>query len=243
MLRGIEASGSGMLAQSERISVLSNDIANTETAGFKKEDVAFASFGDQLVYELRTGAQVGGISSGAAVGKTVSSLSAGDYSQTGKTTDLAIDGNGFFAVQDVSGAVKYTRDGHFSVDGQGYLALPTGERLLGTNGLIRVGGTNFSVAADGTVTTAQGTAGTVALYAPSTAAGAVKRTDGFFNLAGASRAAGTLMQGWLEGSNADVVSSMTGLMEAARAYQSCQQAFKSSDNAEEILLSRAGQLK
>lgn len=243
MLRGILASASGMITQYEKIDVLGNNVSNSQTTGYKADDLHIRSFGDQMLYNIQTGAQVGSVSPGAQSDTVTTNLSQGELVSTGLATDIAIEGNGFFAVQ-AGGGVEYTRDGGMEVDSQGYLALPTGQRILATNGrAIRVGSNNFNVAADGTVSVNGTAAGKIALYAPQAAGGAVKLADGLFRIPGATAVNGTLKQGYKETSNIDVVGQMSALMAASRSFQSCQQAYKVSDSSDELAVEQVGQLK
>lgn len=243
MIRGIEASGSGMVAQSQKLNVISNNIANVETSGYKNDNVSLQSFQDQLLYNMNTGAQIGALSPGVQAVNTAANMQEGQLQQTGLSTDLAVLSDGFFAVRGTNGTVEYTRNGSFTIDGGGYLATSSGARVLGENGAIRVGGDNFSVASDGTVSSGNKTVGKIALFRSSAANGAVKNADGLFSLAIPVRANGTVKQGWLEGSNVDVIDDMAGLMSCNRSYQSCQQAFQASNQEEQTLVNQVGSLK
>lgn len=241
MVRGIYASGSGMITQSRKIDVLSNNMANISTPGFKRDNLETRSFDEQLVYSLKSGERLGSISYGEAPGKETTNLTAGNFEQTGRSADLAITSDGLFAVRGANGT-EYTRSCSFEVDAQGYLALPTGQRLLGDNGEIRVGGDNFNVTEDGTVLNGGGVVGKIRLY---NAGGAqtVKNADGLFTLNGAQPVNGTIWQGFIEDSNVGTVDEMTGLMASSRTYQSCQQAFDVSDQAEQMLVNQVAALK
>lgn len=244
MIRGIFSSAAGMISQYKRIDVLGNNIANVNTPGFKDNDLAFTTFGEEIVSRMADDKNVGNLQYVTLNGETTD-FSSGTFKQTGLSSDIAINGNGFFAVQG-AGGVKYTRDGEFSVDAQGFLALPTGERLLGANGTpLQVGTDKFSVAMDGTVTTATGNVGKIDVYMPrnATAQNIVKRNDGFFNINGAVQANGSFRQGWLEDSNTDIVGNMTEMMESTRAFQGCQQAFQVSNDALEKTVTQIGSIK
>lgn len=250
MVRGIFSAATGMITQYEQINVLGNNTANVNTPGFKADDLSFSTFGDEITSRMMDNVPVGTISKGVTVSGEGTDLSSGSYEGTDISTDLAISGNGFFAVQSPSGGgVKYTRDGEFSVDSQGFLALPTGERLLGVNGQpLNVGGSQFSVAKDGTVTTATGATAKIDIYdTQNEKQNVLKRTDGFFDINGATpvtqTATGSIMQGYLEDSNTDIVTNMTQMMEATRAFQGCQQAFQVSDDALDKLVTQVGTLK
>lgn len=231
-----------MITQYKKINVLGNNTSNVNTPGFKQSSVSFATFGDEITSRMDDNAVIGDMSQYVVLDKESADLSQGAFKQTNLNTDLAISGNGFFAVQDGNG-VKYTRNGDFSVDAQGCLALPTGERLLGANGTpLQVGTDNFSVSADGTVSTTAGTVGKINLYIQNNAQ-VVRRNDGFFNINGAQPANGMIKQGWLEDSNTDVVGNVTEMMAATRSFQGSQQAFQVSDQALDKLVTQIGSVK
>lgn len=238
MIRGIYAAGSGMITQSERVSVLSNNLSNVDTPGYKKDSVETKTFGDQLLYSLNTGNQIGSVSQGSATGAQTTDLTQGPVEKTGVSTDLVLTTPGFFAVQG-TGGVEYTRNGSFAVDAQGYLCTQSGQRVLGTNGPLPVGGDRFSVSADGTVSNAQGAVGKLAVYNGT----ATKLADGCFSLTGTQLTAATVEQGCLENSNEDMIGAMTAMMEASRAYQSCSQAFHIADQSVQQAVNQVGSLK
>lgn len=243
MIRGIFSSAAGMITQYKKINVLGNNTSNVNTPGFKQSDVSFTSFGDEIARRMNDNSVIGDMQQYVVLGSEKPDLSQGDFKQTNLNTDLAVEGNGFFEVQDGTG-VKYTRSGDFSVDTQGFLALPTGERLVGANGTpLQVGTDNFSVSADGTVSTAAGTVGKINLYTAQNNAQITMREDGFFNINGAQQANGLLKQGWVENSNTDVVGNVTEMMEATRSFQGCQQAFEVTDQTLDKLVTQVGSAK
>jgi flagellar basal-body rod protein FlgG len=239
-----------MISEYKQIDVLGNNTANVDTAGFKADNLSVTTFGDEITKRMQDNVTLGDMPEGVTIGSESTDLSSGAYQQTNISTDLAINGNGFFAVESPSGGgVKYTRDGEFSVDSQGFLALPTGERLLDANGQqMNVGGDQISVAPDGTVTTATGAKEKIDIYdTQNDKQNVVKRTDGFFNITGATlvaqTAVGSIKQGYIEESNTDMVSNMTQMMEATRVFQGCQQAFQVSDDTLDKLVTEVGTLK
>jgi flagellar basal-body rod protein FlgG len=242
MLKGLYAAGTGMITHSQKIDVLANNIANVESSGFKKDDLSIASFGDQLHYNIKTSAPIGNTPSGVTGAGVTANLEQGPCEQTGLPTDLAILSEGFFAVQG-TGGVEYTRNGGFTIDAEGYLALPAGQRLMGSSGPLQVGGDGFTVAPDGSVQGPEGEIGKIPLYNTADPRTVVKGSDGLFDLPGAQAVNGSIRQGYLEGSNVDMISEMTGLMASTRAFQSCQQAFKVSDQSEQLAVNQVGALK
>lgn len=238
MIRGIYSSASGMIAQYKRINVMGNDLDNADSQGFKSDAVTLRSFDEELA--MRNGSSpIGTIDAGVQVGGVQTDLSQGEMEQTGVSTNIAIEGNGFFAVAAPGSAVTYTRAGDFGADAAGYLALPSGQRLLDSTGA-PVSAAGFSLQANGSYTNAAGQSGTISLYNGT----AAKRTDGFFDLTGAQASTGAnLLQGYVEKSNVSAVNGMTGLIEASRAFQSCQQAYNTATDTLDKLVTQVGSLR
>lgn len=240
MIKGIYSSATGMIAQEQKINVIGSNIANSETDGYKRDVVSLRSFNEEVVRRMAEDVPVGTLSTGSTVDSVRADLTQGGIEPTGKATDLCISGSGFFAVAQGNGTVGYTRDGAFEIDAQGDLALSSGEKLLGGDGLpVHVGSDSFTVAVDGTVTAGGAAVGRIVLYDSQPVGGAVRQSNGFFALAAARPAAGTIRQGSLESSNVNVVDELTGMMAATRSFQSCQQAFKTADGTLEKLVQAA----
>jgi flagellar basal-body rod protein FlgF len=239
MIRGVYTSATGMIAHYKKLDVIGNDIANMETPGFKRDGLTLKQFDEELIVRMSDGTAIGSASFGVAASGMSTDLTQGVSVETDLSTDLEINGEGFFAVLLPNGETAYTRNGNFTVDTDGYLALPGGQRLLDTNGQpIYTGGTDFTVAGDGTLTTAAGTR-QIAVYNGQ----AVKRNDGLFNLANAALwQESAILQGRLESSNTDAATEMTGMMASSRAFQSNQQAFKVANETLDKLISEVGSL-
>lgn len=246
MFRGIYSSATGMITQQNRIDVMGNNISNINTDGFKSNEVTLKSFQAEMARRMTDDVPVGDMSVGVTAGSVSTDFSQGNLEQTGEDTDLGINGTGFFAVEAVpgGGGVKYTRDGNFSVDAQGYLQLSSGERLLGADGQpIKTGGNIFQTAADGTITENGTNIGKIQLYSPSGSNGISQRSDGFYDITSPAASGAAIMQGYIENSNVDDVNEMTGMMEATQSFQSCQQAFQVNIDSLDKLINQAGSLK
>lgn len=244
MVRGLYSSAAGMTTQYKKIDVLSNNISNVSTTGFKENDITLSIFGEELATRTDDNTDVGTMPLCVVLGQETTNLTGGTLKSTGISTDLAVTGAGFFAVESADGGVKYTRGGDFSVDAQGYLALPSGERLLSQNGTaLYVGGSNFTVSSDGTVTLPDGTADKIDIYTSADTQNITKRADGLFDITDAAAADGEIKQGWLEDSNTDIIKNMTGLMETTRSFQGCQQSFQVSLETLDKLVTQIGTLK
>ncbi|UCB44573.1 MAG: flagellar basal-body rod protein FlgF [Spirochaetota bacterium] len=163
MVRGLYTGASGMIAQMGRISVLSNNLANVNTTSYKKDTAIMKSFPEMLmrrinddgVRELPIGSYdlmpvIGKMGTGVEVNEVYTFFTQGSFRQTENDFDLALEGEGFFSVQTEDGE-KYTRNGSFLIDRDGYLVTKDGFRILGENGLIRIKKNNFMVDEDGNI--------------------------------------------------------------------------------------------
>lgn len=243
-----------------QLDVISNNLANVSTTGFKR---ATAVFEDLMYQNLR---QVGASSSeqsqlpsGLQVGlgvRTVAtsrSFAQGNLQQTGNKLDVAVQGNGFFQVTMPDGTTNYTRDGSFQIDSQGRLVTATGLPIA-SGVTIPANATAIAIGGDGTVTaqipgnvTPQ-SIGTIALanfvnpagldpkgqnlYAESPASGQPSSgTPGANGL-------GALMQGFVETSNVNVVQELVTMIQTQRAYEMNSKAIQTSDQ----MLQKLGQL-
>src|SRR5271170_501090 len=132
---------SGLTAESTALSTIANNLANQNTTGYKDKAVLFSDLFYQNIGTTGSGDPIQ-IGAGTQVGSLPSLFTQGSVSSTGVPTDVAIQGTGFFAVQDSSGVVSYTRAGDFSVDANNYLVTSDGQQVLGypaANGVVNTG--------------------------------------------------------------------------------------------------------
>ena len=261
MLRSLWTAATGMQAQALNIDVISNNLANVNTTGFKRSR---ADFQDLLYETLRmagspssestdvpTGIQLGHGTRPAAVQKI---FIQGDYQNTENELDMAIEGDGFFQILQPDGEVAYTRAGSFKIDSEGRIvtsdgflmepeiAVPSDTRAIsiGTDGTVSVlqGGSVESVEI-GTIELARfiNPAGLNSigrnLYLTTTASG-----DVVAGTAGAD-GFGTIAQGYLEMSNVSVVDEMVNMITAQRAYEINSKSIQTADD----MLQMANSLK
>lgn len=241
----------GLDAQQTRMQVISNNLANTNTTGFKRDRAVF----QDLLYQTvrQPGAQSSqdtqlpsGLSTGTGV-RVVSTeklFSQGNLSQTEDPLDLAIQGRGFFEVLTPDGSLAYTRDGSFQVDAQGQMVTATGY-VLQPGITIPENSSGVTIGQDGTVTA------TLAGASAPTQLGVIGLAD-FINPAGlqskggnlyqetASSGAptqgtagigglGSLIQGAVETSNVNVVEELVSMIETQRAYEISSKAISTTD--------------
>ncbi len=250
MIRALWSSASGMQAQQMNIDVISNNLANVNTTGFKRSMTNFAD----LMYETeRTPGRTLGDGTNTAVGlqvgygakpvSTSRSFLQGDLTATGNKTDIAIQGKGFFRVQLPNGDFAYTRDGSFKLNSQGQLVTNEGYRLSGVD-QIDPKATELTIGNDGTMSIVLN--GAVQQLSPVTmtdfanAEGLRAIGNNLYQVTEASGAAedgvapgaqglGTLAQGYLEASNVRVVEEMVRMIQAQRAYEINSKAIMTSD--------------
>lgn len=144
MLKGLYTVHTGLRNEQNRMDIMTNNLANASTVGFKKEGSTSQSFGDVLAYKLKDSSvgldniqRIGVNHPGVKIGENYNDFSQGSFRITENTYDLALSGEGFFAVEYTNSAgetnTKYTRAGSFTLDIDGYLVDKDGQYVLDTN--------------------------------------------------------------------------------------------------------------
>jgi flagellar basal-body rod protein FlgG len=254
MIDALAIATSGLRTEQTFIDVISNNVVNMNTPGFKKGRVTFSdvAYANGVMRNLPADASPSSqlVGAGTTVASTQAIFSDGDMRMTRNAKDLAISGEGFFEVRTASGSPAYTRAGQLKMDGEGYLATVDGSRLSGDI-QIPPDATKLKVAGDGTVSvhlTGQNdpvTIGRIQL-ARFTNPDGLKPTgnnqfeatrdsgQAYYSEPGTD-GAGTLKQGYLEGSNVDMVDEMTNLVLAQRAYQLNARLIQAADQVLETI--------
>ncbi len=229
MFSGFYNLASGMITHGKHLDVISNNMANVATTGFKVDTFTGQTF-DEVMYSLVGNKDKNFIDIGERSYATVPSQLYTDYTQgsfdeTGMPLDFAIDddGRGFFAIQTDAG-IRYTRAGDFSLDDEGYLSLPDHGRVLDVNGEeIALVTDKISTDDFGRMYTQNGGfLGQIGVYVFEDTEGLVKDPMGMFDPGGAQPEADTvrLHHGMLERSNVGLVQQMVKMISTQRAYQS-----------------------
>lgn len=239
MMTALYSAATGMNAQQTNMDVISNNLANVDTNGFKKGRADF----QDLMYQTKvapgsstgnnnsnpTGLQIG---TGVKTVGTKKLFSEGSFKDTSNPLDVAIEGDGFFQITKPDGTIAYTRNGSFNMDGEGRLVTPEGYYLEPAI-TVPADGQNLTIAKNGRVTVDIGTEtqeiGRITLanfvnpnglmntganlYQATSASGqSVVRNAGEGN-------SGTLLQSYLETSNVKIVNEMVDMIAAQRAYE------------------------
>ncbi|HUC83547.1 MAG TPA: flagellar basal-body rod protein FlgG [Candidatus Acidoferrales bacterium] len=249
MIRALYSAAAGMQSQQMNLDVISNNLANANTTGYKATKLEF----QDLLYENSkiAGSQQGGgnmlpsslqVGQGSVPVATERSFAQGDLTQTGNSLDIAIQGQGFFEVQMPDGTLAYTRDGSFQTDAQGRIVTSDGYPVQGGFTAVPTGTTAITITSSGSVTytTASGNSTSQIQIARFINPGGLNAIGQ--NLYQETAASGTpelgtpaqngfgqLQQGSLELSNVSVVTEMVNLIMAQRAYEVNSKAVQAAD--------------
>jgi flagellar basal-body rod protein FlgG len=250
MLRAFSTSATAMAAQQTMVDVIANNLANINTTGFKKSQVAFQDLlyiklkdaGAEVVSGLTTptGLEIG---SGVRVAGTIRVNSAGALENTNRPLDIAISGEGFIQVSTPSGETKYTRDGSLLRNADGELVTITGYRVEPAIS-IPTDAASIDIGKDGSVnvTDASGTqsvVGTLELARFPNPSGLTAEGENLLATTEASGTAetgtagssgfGTIQSGFLEKSNVAMITELVNLITAQRAYETNSRAIRAGD--------------
>jgi flagellar basal-body rod protein FlgG len=149
MLRGLYTAYTGMLNEQYRMDIMSNNLANADTVGYKKEGSTSEAYSEVMAVKIKdatespnTPKKLGNMSLGVKIGETYTDYSQGSLRYSDNTYDLAIGGDGYFNVEFTNKAgetsTKYTRAGNFTLTQDGYLVTKEGDYVLGTEGRIKL---------------------------------------------------------------------------------------------------------
>jgi flagellar basal-body rod protein FlgG len=250
MLRAFSTSATGMAAQQTLVDVIANNLANINTTGFKRSQVAFQDLlyiklkdaGAEVVSGLKSpsGIEVG---SGVRTAATIKVFTGGELDNTGRPLDIAISGDGFIQVSAPSGETMYTRDGSLQMNADGELVTSTGFRIEPAIS-IPTDFASIDIGKDGSVniTDSSGTqsvVGTIELARFPNPAGLSSEGDNLWAQTDASgtpttgtagdSGLGTIQSGFLEKSNVQMITELVNLITAQRAYETNSRAIRAGD--------------
>jgi flagellar basal-body rod protein FlgF len=237
MLRGLYTAATGMLTQQRRMDVVTNNLANAATPGFKEDNLLTRSFAEQLIERMddpaifNPGDLVGPLGNGIHIDEIAISFAQGPLAETRLQTDIAIGGEAFFVVGTPAGE-RYTRSGNFKVSSDGFLNTQDGWPVMGQNGHVKVGTGGFSITADGTVRSAAGT-DRLRLVGFDDVQGLRKDGTSRYRNYNANLQDATqdikVSQGWLEQSNVDLSHQVVDMIAIQRSHEINQRIIKIYD--------------
>ena len=226
---------SSMLTQGRNLDVVSNNISNVSTPGYKKDTMTATTFREEML--SRTGntdrSSVTNLNTTSRIvtaQETITDYSQGSFEETGEPLNLALSSSGFFEIQTQAGTI-YTRNGAFITDEEGYLSLPGVGRVMGLGGQIQLETDDVRIDSAGGIYDAQGNfIDTVRVVDFADYAQLVKNPDGHITGGGQPVVKdGGIIQNTLERSNVSMMKEMTAMMTSQRAIQSASQILKMYD--------------
>ena len=251
MTRALYIGCTGMVNEQKRLDIVANNVANAATAGYKGENVTSQSFEDVLALKIRDNSEyyvdkpIGTMNLGVRLGEVYTDFGQGSMRHTGDNYNVAIEGKGFFEVRK-GDEIRYTRDGSFKMDRDGYIVDADGNHLQGESGDIQVPleetifiDTYGGIYSDGVYVDS------IKLvdfenydYLEKIGDTSYKPVDGAVEITGS----GVLHQGFVEQSNVNGVSEMVDLIAITRAYEANQKIIQGEDSLLEKTVNQIGRV-
>lgn len=245
MVRGLYTAYTGMKNEQRRLDIISNNLANSATIGYKEENVVSRSFKDMMAVKIRDGSvgyvdqPIGTVNLGVKIGETYMDWSQGSLRETGNTYDLAIQGDGFFTIRVVdkqgNSEMMYTRCSTFKCTQDGYIVDADGNHLQGNGGDIQVptDAHEIAIKEDGSIFADGVYVDTISL--------ANFADYNYLDLYGDNKfravegatlidAEAEIAQGYTEQSNVNVISEMVSMITITRAYEAGQKMIQTQDS-------------
>ena len=256
MIRGIYTSARGMLVQQKKQEVITANLANVNTAGFKKDITLAQSFPEMMTFRIENGSKtfIGESSKGAFLAEMATCHLPGILEETGQVLDLAIMGRSLFTVETEAGVeqregtaffvvatpqgVRYTRDGSFSLDADGFLVNSNGYHVLDVDSQpLRLESEDIQISDKGIIRVGkeQEDKGQLllAVFDNEDLAGLQKRGQNLFeavDIEPVDEVLGQVYQGALESANLNIITEMVNMIEVMRTYEANQKALQAHDD-------------
>ncbi len=224
MYKGIYIALSGALLKQAQLEVITQNIANANTVGYKKDSIAFK---DYLMPQDVTGSESDGRVM-SVLSEVSTDFSNGVAVRTGNPLDVTLEGDGFFALE----GDRFTRRGDFKTDAEGNLITQDGLKVQGSGGSIQLPEGTVAIAADGSIEVDGVLIDTLRIVAFSDPGALTKAGNGVFTATGPGEPAGaTVQQGYLETSNVSAVGEMVRMIQSLREFESYHKMIQAFDEA------------
>lgn len=259
MVKGLYTAYTGLINEQNRMDIMTNNLANASTVGFKKEGSTSQSFDDVLTVKIkdssvgmRNAQKLGVRNPGVKIGENYTDYSQGSFRITGNTYDIALSGEGFFAVEFTNKAgetsTMYTRAGQFTLNKDGYLVTQEGDYVLDIqNKRIKLDTlADSAIGSDGTISQNQKPVAQIQVVDFADYDYLEKYGETYFTpIEGAEmiEADATFNSGYLEMSNVQIVSEMVNMISITRAYESNQKIVQTYDDTLKVAVTELGRLR
>lgn len=250
MIRSFYIAGTAMATQTDRMDVLTNNLANVDTTGYKKDKLISRSFSDVLMerlndpYVVSATNQIGLQNNGIHIDEIMTDFSQSGFEETARPSDFALEGTGFFTIETPDGQM-YTRDGNFFVNSDGDLVTSDGYYVAGENGHIRVGAGELSVDSQGNVSVDGQTVNKLTLVTFDDLTGLRKNGNNLYENANQTVRTPTdiqVKQGYLETSNVDTSDELVRMMELTQSFNFNQRVLSMVDQSLEKTVNEVGRV-
>lgn len=259
MVSGINAAASGMIAQQMNMDIISNNLANINTPGFKELIPVFKNVNNFDLKEKNSenfgnsDKKIGSLSTGSTLDATVLNFNQGALSKTENKLDFALNGEGFFVVQSQNGDC-YTRNGSFSVNNEGVLVTKDGNAVLNKDGaaikldLSKDNIDKLNVRSDGTIFVNKKEVDKLKIVTFDNPSGLITAGNALYKPINESvkpKEANNCVveQGYVEGSNSSAIGSMISTISASRAYESLSRVLKQTEMTLQKAVTDVGRVK
>lgn len=259
MVKGLYTAWTGLVNEQNRMDIMTNNLANATTVGFKKEGATSQAFDDVLAVKLKDESvglsnvqRIGTNTPGVKIGENYTDYTQGSFRITGNTYDLALSGDGFFAIEFTNKAgetsTKYTRAGQFTLNKDGYLVTQEGDYVLNTaNRRIQLDTLqDASISKDGTITQNGRTITRIQVTDFEDYDYLEKYGETYYQpIEGAETitADATVNSGYLEMSNVQTVREMVNMITITRAYETNQKVMQTIDETLDIAVNQLGKVQ
>jgi len=231
MLRGLYTAASGMMVEALSQETRANNLANSDTAGFKRSFALQRSLPQNMVKRTDNSTIIGSMGMGSLVHKVYTSYEQGGLVQTGRLLDLAIEGEGFFTVETPEG-IFLLRSGALSLDTDGFLVTESGYRVLGDGGALKLPEGELEIDEAGLIYVDDVLAGRIELMSFADTAALQQKENGLFEATENALSipfTGRVHQGFLENANVKVIDEMTRMLTGLRIYEANQRMVQAQD--------------
>ncbi|PYF07554.1 flagellar hook-basal body protein [Ureibacillus chungkukjangi] len=278
MFKGFYTVATGMVSQQRKTEIITNNMANANTPGFKSDQSTIRSFPDMLLsavgntnlptdkqLSMANIQQIGSVNTGVYLQETLANYTQGSIYETSQKTDVALingtmptdaesgqAGSIFFRLEHPEGGEAYTRNGNFTLDGQGYLVNAQGLYVLSAEGeRIQLPNDQYNLTEEGNIFVDDQLAASLGVSFSANPNTLMKQDNGLYrtvdgeNLPTAFAQEGvtfSMQQSYLEGSNVDSAQSMTDLLTAYRAFEANQKVLQAYDKSMEKAVNEIGRV-